>query len=210
MAKITPIICPTRAYQGAMAYTMLALIGAIHRMHRDPVYIQASAHGYAFVRNKCVATLHDYCKVNNIPIDNGVIRGWWLDDDILIPDLKSIVEVMKEADRNGWNVSAPYLTIGSNDNGEPVGSIYKHTTEADGKTPKIEMMTVEEVNSLQPYQRIDGSGLGCYYGNIYIDYNFHADGRPFQGEDCNLFWDKPDIELRFAPLVVKHCKSVLI
>jgi hypothetical protein len=183
-----PIICPTRDEQGAVARSVAALYGAIFAGNRLPIYVHASCVGYARVRTNSFKEARKY-------VDRDVVRGVLLDDDILVSDPNALYDAMHIADKNGWNIVAPYRTKGNQiclckENGD--------------------MMSIEEFSKLKPYDHIPLAGLGFYYGDIPLNYEFHADGKPFQGEDLNFFYDNPGLKPRMAPIPLKHLKVIPI
>jgi hypothetical protein len=72
------------------------------------------------------------------------------------------------------------------------------------------MLTIEEYKTIKPYDQIAMAGLGFYYGDLPLNYKFHADGKPYLGEDLNFFFDNPDIKPRVAPVQLKHLKVMAI
>jgi len=180
------VICPTRDEQGAVARSVAILWNVIFATQRLPCYIHASCVGYARVRTNSFQEARKN-------VDKDLVRGFLIDDDILLTDENALYEAVRLADRNHWNIVAPYRT--------------KHgrvcLCDATG-----EMMTVQQFAQMAPYAPIPLAGLGFYYGDIPLNYEFHADGKPFQGEDLNFFYDNPQLQPRVAPIPNKHLKVV--
>ncbi len=186
--SVCPVICPTRDEQGAVARSIAILWNVIFASQRLPCYIHASCVGYARVRTSSFIEARKH-----VPYD--VVRGFLIDDDILLTDEDALYDAVKLADKNNWNIVGPYKT--------------KHNrvclTDEKGT-----MLTVEEFLKMSPYSPIPMAGLGFYYGDIPLKYEFHSDGKPFEGEDLNFFYDNPQLKPRVAPVPMKHLKVIPI
>lgn len=186
--KICPVICPTRDEQGAVARSVAILWNVIFATQRLPCYIHASCVGYARVRTDSFKQAS-----KSMQTDVDVVRGFLIDDDILLTDEDALFDAVKIADQHGWNIVAPYRT--------------KH-----GRVcicdERGHMLTVEEFAKLGPYAPIPMAGLGFYYGDIPLKYEFHSDGKPFMGEDLNFWYDNPQLKPRVAPIPNKHLKVI--
>lgn len=188
-----PILCPTRSVQGAMAQTVVKLMNTAYLLKRNPLYVQVSCHGYAFVRNELLKA------VKELLPEQKIVRGFMIDDDILIgSEVDELLTAVQIADQNEWNIVAPYRF--------PEGHwSLCHPPELG----KQHMFTDEEFQQGQPWGQVWGAGLGFYYGDIPLDYEFHSDKNPFDGEDLNFFHDLA-IRPRVAPLELWHAKTVLV
>jgi hypothetical protein len=184
--KVVPVICPTRDEQGAVGRTVAVLWNAIFASGRLPCYVHASCIGYARVRTDSFKEARKY-------VDADVVRGFLLDDDILLTDEDALFDAVKIADQHGWNIVAPYRT--------------KHNRVCLTDETGV-MLSLEQFSKLQPYAPIPMAGLGFYYGDIPLTYEFHADGKPFLGEDLNFFYDNPQLKPRVAPIPNKHLKVI--
>jgi len=136
----------------------------------------------------------------------GKIRALLLDDDIILPrnlDLRVIVDAFKKADENNWNLIANYRV--------------QHTAVEDGmanvmmkrkKNDQYSFYSDEDLAKLKTFDELPDtvSGLGFYYGEINLDYQFHYDDRP---EDINFFRDNK-IPLRYLDLRLYHEKKIYI
>lgn len=186
--KVVPVICPTRDEQGAVARTVAILWNVIFATQRLPCYVHTSCIGYAHVRTMSFQEARKH-------VPNDVVRGFLIDDDILLTDEDALYDAVKIADKNNWNIVAAYRT--------------KHgkvcLTDETGT-----MLTVEQYAKLGPYASIPMAGLGFYYGDIPLTYQFHADGKPFQGEDLNFWYDNPQLKPKVAPIPNKHLKVIPI
>jgi len=184
-----PIICPTREEQGAIGRTVYNICCVVFARGKAPCYVHANCVGYARVRtNSFVETMKTLDGIT-------YARGFLLDDDILLQDQGALFDACEIADRNGWNIVAPYRATN--------GKIVVCNSEGD-------MLTPEQFSKLKPYQEVPMAGLGFYYGDIPLTYEFHADGKPFNGEDLNFWYDNPQLKPRIAPVPVKHCKVIAI
>jgi len=186
--KKVPVICPTRDEQGAVARTVALLWNTIFATGRLPVYVHASCYGYARVRTSSF----EEARKN---VDSDIVRGFLIDDDILISDGDALYDAVITADKYNWNIVAPYRTK------------HNHICLCDETGT---MLTVEQFSKLEPYAQIPLAGLGFYYGDIPLKYEFHADGKPFAGEDLNFWHDNPQLKPRVAPLPLKHLKVIPI
>lgn len=180
-----PVVCATRDFQGAVAETIVTMWNVLWQMKRSPVYAQFQSHGYAFVR---AGVFRDLYKTYN----KDIIRGFMIDDDILLKAAQQqhLAIAIETADRFGWNFVAPYRTRDG----------YCAIAKKNG-----DLMTVEEVRNLKPFDRVPNAGLGFYYGDLPLTYKFHEDGM-FGGEDLNFFYENPDLEIRCVDLGLKHLK----
>lgn len=182
---VTPVVCPTRDYQGAVGQSIANIWNVLWVMNREPVYVQSTAHGYSFVRSSVFQQLRNTFK-------KSVVRGLLIDDDILVPDQQSLLDAISMADKWNWNFISPYrakdgrITI----------------CHASGA-----MMTRDEVAKLRPWDPVFGGGLGFYYGDIPLEYVFHEGGK-HAGEDLNFFADNSWIKPRFIDLGLIHYKVV--
>ena len=180
---LVPVICPTREYQGAPAQSIATIWNALWCLNREPAYVQAGAHGYAFVRN---STMQQLKKTWN----KEVLRCLLIDDDIMITQQEALMEAILMADRWGWNFVSPYRV-------------------KDGKVTICHangvMMTQDEYLKITSWDIVENAGLGFYYGDVPLDYVFHEGGK-HAGEDLNFFADNPWIKPRFVDLGLIHLK----
>jgi hypothetical protein len=185
---VVPVIVPTRDEQGLVGRTTACLWNVLHNMGKEPIYIHASCIGYARVRTDSFIECRKF-------VDTDRPRGFMIDDDILTIDQDGIMKAIIKADQNKWNLVGPYRT--KNDR--------ICLCHADG-----EMMKLDDYKKLKPYERVAMAGLGFYYGDLPLKYQFHADGQPFLGEDLNFWFDNQDLEPRVAPVQLKHLKVMAI
>lgn len=181
------VVCATRDFQGAVAETIVTLWNVLWQMKRSPVYCQFQSHGYAFVRAGVFRDLKS-------SYEKDVIRGIMIDDDILLKSdqQKNLQSAIETADKFHWNFVSPYR----------VRDGFTSIARENG-----DLMTVEEVRNLRPFDRIANAGLGFYYGDMPLSYKFHEEG-VFGGEDLNFFHENPTLEPRCVDLSLKHLKVV--
>ena len=184
--KVVPVICPTRDEQGAVARSIAVLWNVIFGTQRLPCYVHASCFGYDRVRTNSFQEARKH-------VDSDRVRGFLLDDDILLTDEDALYDAVRLADQHKWNIIAPYRT--------------KHNRICVCDETGT-MLSIEQFQQLAPYSVVPMAGLGFYYGDIPLDYVFHADGKPFAGEDLNFFYDNPWIQPRIAPIPNKHLKVI--
>lgn len=205
MPSVTPILCVTRDEQGAVATTVATIYAALYCLRKTPHYLQTGALGYAKARtNLSQEAMQTYGTKR--------IRGFLLDDDVRLLDQKRLQAVIAMADKNNWNVVGAYRTKSGR------FSIVKRLPDTADGGRRTEMITQEELAAIKPYDKLqvinhDNSpgmaGLGFYYGDIPLDYEFH-EGNPYTGEDLNFFHDNPSLEARLAPLYLEHLKVMPI
>lgn len=183
-----PIIVPTRDEQGLVARSVATIWNTFWSLGKYPVYVHASCYGYAQVRT-------DSYKEARKNVDSDRPRGLMIDDDILITDAQALLQAIVKAEQNKWNIVAPYRNT--------AGGVV--ICKTDGA-----MLTVDEYRQLKPYDRVPMAGLGFYYGDLPLTYKFHADGKPYAGEDLNFWYDNPDLKPRIAPIPLKHIKMMAI
>jgi hypothetical protein len=136
----------------------------------------------------------------------GKIRALLWDDDLILPhniDLGIIVDAFKKADENNWNLIANYRVEHSASENGTVNVMMKRK-----ENDQYRFYTDEELSKLKTFDPLPDtvSGLGFYYGEINLDYQFHYDDRP---EDINFFRDNK-IELRYLDLRLYHEKKIYI
>lgn len=182
-----PVICATRDFQGAVAETIVTLWNALWSMGRVPAYMQFQAHGYAFVRT---GVFQGVRKIYN----KDQVRGFMIDDDILLKSEAQVplMEAISTADKFGWNFISPYR----------VRDGYTSISNAQGQ-----LLRPDEVKALKQFDRVANGGLGFYYGDLPLSYQFHEDG-VFGGEDLNFFWDNPQLDVRIFDLKLRHLKTM--
>lgn len=189
--NITPILCVTRDEQGAVATTVATIYSALYCLRKTPHYIQTGALGYAKARTNLSREAMATYQVKKV-------RGFLLDDDVRLTDQKALQKVIQIADQKKYNVVAPYRTKSGR-----FSIIKKCEPKASGTI--TEMITQQELAAIKPYDEIEMAGLGFYYGDIPLDYEFH-EGNPYTGEDLNFFHDNSWIHPRLAPLYLEHLK----
>src|SRR5690349_21418349 len=145
--KIVPVICPTRDEQGAVARSVAILWNVIFSLQRLPCYIHASCVGYARVRTDSFKEAKSNLEKQGIK--DSVVRGFLIDDDILLTDEDALHDAVKLADKNGWNIVAPYRT--------------KHNRICICDETGT-MISIEQFAKLPPFAPVPMAGLGFYYG----------------------------------------------
>lgn len=136
----------------------------------------------------------------------GKIRALLLDDDIILPrnlDLNIIVDAFKKADENNWNLIANYRVQHTATENGMVNVMMKRR-----KNDQYSFYSDDDLAKLKTFDELPDtvSGLGFYYGEINLDYQFHYDDRP---EDINFFRDNK-IQLRYLDLRLYHEKKIYI
>lgn len=174
-----------------MASTVATIYQTLQAVGRRGHYVQNGGFGYAKARTNLFKSAYKIYKTN-------VVRGFLLDDDIRFVDQPALEHVIQTADKNSWNVVAPYRTKTGR------FSIIKTIPPRPSGTT-TEMLTEAELAEIKPYSEIEMAGLGFYYGDIPLDYEFR-EGNPYTGEDLNFFHDNKQLHPRLAPLFLEHLK----
>ena len=156
-------------------------------------------------RNKVIDVLKKQLDEHNITYGN-TIRALWFDDDICILDHpKKLADMIVEADRQNYNIVANYHNIWKGT--EMINTIFKPDLEVAGM---YKSLNLEELDSFKMFDLLPEdyvAGLGFYYGDIPLDYKYHAfDKRSKFGEDFN-FYRENSLQLRFADVRLEHRKS---
>lgn len=136
----------------------------------------------------------------------GKIRALLWDDDLILPrniDLSTIIDAFKKADENNWNLVANYR-VGNSSSKDCIANVMMKRQKND----QYRFYSDEELAKLKTFDPLPDtvSGLGFYYGEINLNYQFHYDDRP---EDINFFRDNK-IELRYFDLRLYHEKKIYI
>jgi hypothetical protein len=131
-----------------------------------------------------------------------VIRGFWIDSDIRILNPLEVVEAVKWADENRKNIVGNYFHAGFGGNRLHLG-----TTVYSGYDSGTEI-TIEDISSGDKYQKVKAAGLGFYYGDINLDYQFHESRQG--GDDFNWYKDQ-NLEVYLArDINLKHRQTIYI
>lgn len=130
-------------------------------------------------------------------LGTGIIRGLIIDDDIIIDDMpdKIAYEIAK-ADRENYNIIAPYAVVKGKEH-------LNHYIVKEGNVERL--MSIDETLKLPKYAPVYAGGLGFYYGDVYLDYHFHADYA--KGEDEYFFLDNHLTPLH-VPIKLSHVKGI--
>ena len=133
---------------------------------------------------------------NALQIENA--RGFLVDSDIYTAfNADTLIKYVEEADKKHYNFVLPYKQLSGN------YSIFKDKTFTE--------LTETELSKMKDWQRIEAAGLGFYYGDLPLSYEFRfGTGNKFVGEDIMFFQDN-----NLKPRIVKslklyHIKSVKI
>jgi hypothetical protein len=168
----------------------LSLMRAIYTalfLGREPSVTFSDSSTICTARTSCVETIK---KISGHEVE----RVLWLDSDIMIMNEPSeLKQVIEEADKNKYNISGFY-----------------NLRDKRGSITGLDKQNIdkEKFNSLNQYDKLLFSGLGFYYGDTPLNYQFKESFN--RGEDYNFFIDN-NIELRIDKrLVLGHVKSIII
>ena len=202
-----PIFLPS-ADGSAQALTMKAVIEACYIMGKIPVLIQIDKFNpIPLTRTLGLQLYKKYAK--NLK----KVRGFMIDSDVRIEvNGEFLAEKIKEVDSKNYNVAIPYLSNNYTLN------IFKNKPIPKGLS-KIEReefiinptpVSMDEYKKMKDFDKIDSAGLGFYYGDIPLDYEFHfANFGKEAGEDI-LFFAENGIELRILKIPTSHIKAIPI
>jgi hypothetical protein len=133
-----------------------------------------------------------------------VVRGLWIDDDVLIDEpIKRVSDAIREADVRHANIVANYRIPWRDD------SIVNSIGISNEKGDLGHFATKEELDRLKNFDPLpmgSHNGLGFYYGDIPLNYRFHYD---VMAEDVNFFRDNK-IQLSYVDLKLRHNKNLLL
>lgn len=198
--NVIPIALPT--YDGrTVGITLLKIAEAIRLYNR--VYGLSVAQTSSITACRSIA-LHQLIGLRDtLHKVDGVVRGFFIDSDIIWNgegvdkenEVEKLVEVMRKADREHLNVIFPVRTISQ-------GDINRINISRDGSR----LLYVEEYNRMDDWDKIPYGGLAFYYGDLYLDYDWHFDT---YGEDFNYIKDNK-INPRIVKLNLGHPQKIVL
>lgn len=181
--------------------TSFALCDIARRLDKYIIRINTDKIGVSAARTAIIANLRD--TLDSLKVPHGpTVKAMWFDDDVRILDDPSvIVKGIREADANGWNLLANYHNTWEGDK-------YINTLARLNAEGSYDFFLDSEIAALEPYAELRDTigGLGCYYGDVPLSYQFHFDK---YGEDINYFRDIA-MPLRYWKLDLRHDKRVWI
>ena len=184
--------------------TFLNLGDLADRLNREMLFINSSASGIERARTYAFRVLKDGLKkLGDESPENKwkklsvkapeKVRGFWVDSDIrLETDAMVLKQEIEDADRENYSFSVAYPQLSMSD-----------IIVSENDVERVLMPG--EVKNMPNRSKILASGLGFYYGDLYLDYTFRFTG---YGEDVNYFLDNK-IDLRLVNSVeVSHVKPM--
>lgn len=156
-------------------------------------------------RTALLKNLKNFLDENKIE-HKGKARVLMWDDDLIMDrkyDLKELAETFIKADKEGWNLIGNYKVF----NEQAPGGVTNVMMHTNGDMAKC-FYTQEEIDKLKTFDVLKDTacGLGFYYGEVDLDYEYHYDHVP---EDVGFFVDNKQ-ELRFVKIKLGHKKTTII
>ena len=174
--------------------TFLNLGDLADRLNREMLFINSSASGIEHARTYAFRVLKDGLKkLKGADAPEKVVRGLWVDSDIRLEgDVMVLKQEIEDADKGNYSFSVAYPQLNMSD-------IIVSENDAE------RVLMPGEAKNMPNRSKILASGLGFYYGDLYLDYTFRFTG---YGEDVNYFLDNK-IDLRLVNSVeVSHVKPM--
>jgi hypothetical protein len=215
MIKENPLVCFLVSHDGRVLVDTTLCVGMIASHLRRPLITRSTRGlGQAVQINGMLRGFKLDWK------QEGWIRALWIEDDIQLDcgQAQELAMMIQLADASadeyaprGFNIVSPYAT-GQDEWGRWNWVYFKKPSGEEIGRP----FTIKEIQSLQPYDRLDGlAGLGFYYGDVNLEYIFYEGtyngkdrfGLPsYSGIDWNYFLDN-NIDLRHYPVRIIHEKQ---
>lgn len=155
-------------------------------------------------RTQCLRGLKKIMDASGIEYGDKV-RTLWMDDDLMFKSpYTEVVNAIKQADKNNWDITANYRLAWE-------GTSYVNSIGLPTADPeKYKLVSDEEIAKWPDGMELpEGTvnGFGFVYCWTPIDYVFHFDRNI--GEDFNFFRDTK-MKLHYSNLKLLHKKSVLL
>ena len=185
---------------------------SVHAVHAAARLLSLDVEYYELDRRSLIECRNDLLElVKQAHPQEDSLRLFWLDDDVLVPNSEDLANFLYNAENLHYNLVAPYRTI------QPTCIVHGVENWSEGKCTctfsychkpdEPSMYTREEVSKLKPFAQIEFAGLGCYFGEMPLNYKFRLTPEGEQTEDLNFFVDHPEIVIRHYPLKLRHLKE---
>ena len=195
-----PMLTPTRDNTMDDQLT-LNLISIAQLLQKEYVRVTATASTIHAARTESFRLLHKSI-VNQLGYsDVDTVRGIMTDSDIRwdATENSKIVEEMKKADKENYNFVVPYRI---RDDVSILAKTVNTNPQAYHRIPLTQYLTEWE-----NYQECDVGGLGFYYGDLPLKYEFHF---TLYGEDMNFFLDNKIKPKVVNSISISHIKKMML
>ena len=175
----------------AMAATVKMLTELAYSIGRIPALVVVTTSGLLMARQVGLAKLREYFQHNP--------RGFIIDSDIeLVGNSALLAEYVTRADAEKCSFVGAYLS---------------KSGIVDIQIEQYKQMEPADYATLSDWSNVKFAGLGFYYGEIPMDYEFKFDSKFDRneglGEDYHFFNDHPQFKTKLAKkLILGHYKTV--
>ena len=198
------ILIPSRDGR-AFVDTVAALCLAAASLKKEPLIVCCDGLTYWDARNNVIAKLARHLKNFNIKHEN-IIRALWVDNDILIQESVDMLTMhIVWADTNDCNIVANYKTTWGP--GQVANTIMFSNQDGTGTYRNVTDEELEGLSDRTPQIGMVG-GLGFYYGNVPLDYEYRI-YPPYMTEDICFYCDNK-VYLTYLPIKLLHSKQVFL
>lgn len=188
-------------------YAMNTIGDVPYAMHKSKILASSDKIGIFETRNIIKNKIAE--ALDKIGVEHGdVIRMLWLDSDIKIYTASDKVAAeFVEADKNHWNMIGEYHALWTN---QQIVSTLCRPNDTGSYTTLVSD-ELKKYENYEPLPRGYVGGLGFYYGDFDLRYNFNM--HDF-GEDVNFFKymynTYPDYKLTKSKVALGHIKQMII
>ncbi len=184
-----PFIIPSDDKRASIM-TVISIMKTIESLNYYAVPIIVSGHSnIPVIRSQGFKILKQYD--DRLLHINNKVKGFMIDSDVITNfQYFRLIPYVEKAINDDLNFSIPYRL--------PNGYY-------DIFDMNLKPMVASDLENLNDWDRIGASGLGFYFGDLYLDYKFHYDEK--FGEDINYFIDN-HIDLRIVKLPLSHMKYI--
>ena len=171
--------------------TVLTLIDTILTKNKNYIWSQSNAGTIAEARTEVFLAMKK--TLDYMGYKENKIRGFIIDSDIVLHPkyTDTLIKNINLADELRYSFVVPYRVNDETDIIKPDGT----------------KLSFEEYNKIDNLSTVYAAGLGFYYGDIILDYQFHYDK---MSEDINYMVDNK-IEVRLCKEIeLYHTKKVML
>ena len=185
--RYVPIMMPSRS--GVCYFSTISSI--MHVASALGTIVEAESHATTIsaARTFMFRTFKEKTGLNSV-------RGFLVDSDMYIHfgNIEKLTEICRTADEKHYNFVIPYRI------NEQYSSILLNEKE---------LMPNQKAAELKNWQRVKAAGLGFYYGDLPLSYNFHTN-REGAAEDW-FFFTENKLSVRVnTEIKIYHVKPILL